>query len=285
MEIKHLYLALALLATTFSMPGCDGDDDDDAKPDTEVNGGDSSDKDGDSSSDKDGDSSSDKGSGSTDKDGGSNSDTYNTPDKSVGGTVPTIAEAVDLGLTSGTLWAPYNVGATAPGEAGAYFAWGEVTADKSRYSWDYYKWTEDGGSTFTKYTTDGLTDLENADDAAAVNWGGKWVMPNRDQLKELFDNCSIEWKAEGEHAEGSLAGYRLTSKTNGASLFLPAAGLHWLSQHYDLGSYGYYWSAELCLGNSDYTHSLYFNSDNWHLDYNGRNCGQPVRPVICSSAK
>lgn len=202
---------------------------------------------------------------------------------SVGGAIATADEAVDLGLS--VKWAPWNVGAKLPGEAGAYFAWGEVTADKSRYSWDYYKWTEDGGSTFTKYTTDGLTDLENADDAAAVNWGGKWVMPNRDQLKELFDNCSIEWKAEGEHAEGSLAGYRLTSKTNGASLFLPAAGLHWLSQHYDLGSYGYYWSAELCLGNSDYTHSLYFNSDNWHLDYNGRNCGQPVRPVICSSAK
>lgn len=33
---------------------------------------------------------------------------------------------VDLGLPSGTLWAPYNVGASAPTEGGDYFAWGET---------------------------------------------------------------------------------------------------------------------------------------------------------------
>ena len=275
MEIKHLYLALALLATTFSMPGCDGDDDDDAKPDTEVDGGDSSDKDGDST-DKDGDS-------NTDKDGDSSSDTYNTPDKSVGGTVPTIAEAVDLGLTSGTLWAPYNVGATAPGEAGAYFAWGETTA-KSDYRWSTYKWTEDGGSTFTKYTTNGLTSLKKADDATVVNWGGKWVMPTVAQLTELFYECNYVWKAKGEYAEGALDGYLLTSKTNGNTLFLPAAGYRWDANLDGVGSRGDYWSAELTSSYSGYARSLDFRSGYWISGNGGRSYGFSVRPV-CPSAE
>ena len=36
-------------------------------------------------------------------------------------------EFVDLGLPSGTLWATCNVGATAPEQAGVYFAWGETS--------------------------------------------------------------------------------------------------------------------------------------------------------------
>lgn len=38
-------------------------------------------------------------------------------------------EYVDLGLASGTLWASSNVGATAPEEAGTYYAWGEWNKD------------------------------------------------------------------------------------------------------------------------------------------------------------
>lgn len=58
-------------------------------------------------------------------------------------------EYVDLGLTTGTLWATCNVGATSPEEYGDYFAWGE-TEPKSDYSWSTYKY---GGSSnqLTKY--------------------------------------------------------------------------------------------------------------------------------------
>ncbi|MCQ2227777.1 MAG: T9SS C-terminal target domain-containing protein, partial [Bacteroidales bacterium] len=35
-------------------------------------------------------------------------------------------EYVDLGLTSGTMWATCNVGADAPEKAGFYYAWGET---------------------------------------------------------------------------------------------------------------------------------------------------------------
>ena len=99
-------------------------------------------------------------------------------------------EYVDLGLPSGLKWATCNVGATAPEEYGNYYAWGENTP-KDNYDWDTYKLTTDGGTTFTKYNgTDGKTTLDPEDDAAAVNWGGKWRMPTDDEWTELRENCT-----------------------------------------------------------------------------------------------
>ncbi|MGN0030159.1 MAG: hypothetical protein ACI35Q_10585, partial [Marinilabiliaceae bacterium] len=228
---------------------------------------------------------------------------YNTPDGSVGGQVPTAAEAVDLGLPSGTLWAPYNVGATKPGEAGAYFAWGETTAKES-YDWDTYKHMKKGESdrdhinkytvednkitadwyTDVKFVGDGKTTLEAADDAAAQNWGGKWRMPTREQLSELFTECTTEWKETDWDANGSLPGYLLTGP-NGKKLFLPAVGGRWGSDLYFVGSDGYYWSAELYSGNSRGARYLSFYSGSWYAgDSDYRYNGFSVRPV-CPSAK
>ena len=46
----------------------------------------------------------------------------------VGGSVPKISEAVDLGLS--VKWAPWNIGANTPADYGEYFMWGEVTPKK-----------------------------------------------------------------------------------------------------------------------------------------------------------
>ena len=56
---------------------------------------------------------------------------------------------VDLGLPSGTLWATYNVGASAPTEAGELFAWGE-TEPKCTYYWADYCLSSDENH-MTKY--------------------------------------------------------------------------------------------------------------------------------------
>lgn len=100
-------------------------------------------------------------------------------------------EYVDLGLPSGTKWAKMNVGASSETDAGLYFAWGETQgyadASTKTFSWSDYKWTEDEGSTMSKYNeTDGLTHLELADDAASVNMGGDWHIPNIAQCVELL---------------------------------------------------------------------------------------------------
>lgn len=142
----------------------------------------------------------------------------------VGGIIPKTSEAVDLGLPSGTLWAPWNVGANAPGENGAYFAFGETT-NKDEYSEDTYKWRNEKykwwkKKNYNRAKTKSFLDPE--DDAAIVNWGGKWRMPTVEECAEI-DNCTWSWKEANEFATGSLAGCLVTGP-NGNSIFLPATG-------------------------------------------------------------
>ena len=135
-------------------------------------------------------------------------------------------DAVDLGLPSGTLWASCNVGASSPEESGDAFAWGE-TEPVREYDWNNpwsnYKWCNGSSDTLTKYCTDSdygtidnLTELEPEDDAAWVNWGPMWRMPNEEQFDELEENCTWKWSTKNG-VEG-----RLITGPNGNSIFLPA---------------------------------------------------------------
>ena len=179
---------------------------------------------------------------------------------------------VDLGLS--VLWATCNVGASAPEEYGDYFAWGEVES-KSEYTWENYK----HGTTqnITKYNaTDGLKTLLPEDDAAHVNWGGDWRMPSFEEQRELREYCTWQWTTVN-----GVLGYQVTSKINGNSIFLPAAG-NITNQKLDaVGVMGYQWSSTVGHGIS--AHRMHF-SKNTIEDYrNGggsRACGVSVRPVI-----
>ena len=193
---------------------------------------------------------------------------------------------VDLGLLSGTLWATTNVGADSPEEYGDYFAWGETTPQSDNaYSWKSYKWCNGSYDTMTKYCTnssygnngftDGKTELDANDDAARANWGGDWRMPTSAEFEELINNTENEWTTQN-----NVAGYKFTSKTNGNSIFLPAAGIRWYGNLSGTGSNGNYWSSSLdesCPTNA------------WHLRCysgwdvgtynNSRDDGLSVRPV------
>ena len=132
------------------------------------------------------------------------------PNTDENGTVPDV---VDLGLSSGTLWAAWNIGASAPEEYGLYFAWGE-TAPKSNYVWSTYKFGN--GSNFSKYnSTDGLTELELEDDAAYVILGKDWRMPTHEEELELVNECS--WEST---TINGISGYKITGP-NGNSIFMP----------------------------------------------------------------
>ena len=185
---------------------------------------------------------------------------------------------VDLGLS--VKWATYNVGATKPEEYGDYFAWGE-TEPKDYYDWSTYKWCRRKDEKLTKYctesnygTVDNNTVLDSADDAATANWGGSWRMPTKAEQDELHNNCTWTWTTQN-----GVNGYKVTSNSNGNSIFLPAAGHRYQSSLYDAGSYGDYWSSSLKTNNPDGACSLYFNSSNVGGYYYSRNCGQSVRPV------
>jgi len=176
-------------------------------------------------------------------------------------------EAVDLGLPSGTKWASCNVGATKPEEYGGYYAWGE-TEEKEVYSQDAYMYYKNG-----EYVNLG-SDISGTEyDVAHVKWGGNWCMPTYDDIQELCDNCTYEWTTLN-----SVNGTKFTSKINGNSIFLPAAGYRWDGDLYIAGEYGGYSSSTQA---SDYAFGLYFYSGgaNWN-NSSYRFSGQSVRPVV-----
>ena len=186
-------------------------------------------------------------------------------------------EYVDLDLPSGTLWATCNVGASEPEEYGYYFAWGE-TKPKSTYDWSTYFDKDNNGSTFKKYYKDGgLTELQPADDAATANWGSGWRMPSSDQIKEL---CNSSYTTSEWTQLNGVYGRKVTSKSNGNSIFLPAAGHRWYDELTNAGSYGIYWSSPLHLDGDDNAYHLGFSSGYWSWYYNARRSyGLSVRAV------
>jgi len=183
---------------------------------------------------------------------------------------------IGLGLPSGTKWACCNVGANKPEANGDYYAWGE-TETKSVYYWDTYVHWDDSGENCHNIGSD-IAGTQY--DVAHVKWGGSWVMPSRDQIKELDDNCSYEWTT----ANG-VKGGKFTSKKNGASIFLPAAGgrddsFRDDSGLHNAGSHGYYWSSTRNPSSSNDAYSLRFNSGIAGWDhYYGHFYGHTVRPV------
>lgn len=214
-------------------------------------------------------------------------------------------EWVDLGLPSGTKWATCNVGANNPQEYGNYYAWGEVTP-KDVYDWGTYKYgsldeikkyieSSSGKNGFA----DSKTVLELEDDAAHVNWGGKWRMPTREQQDELCEQCYWVWtenynnsgvkgyivyKAKASSDKDvkvfkdipPLSSYSLSD----AHIFLPAVGYRYNGDLNGARSFGFYWSSSLYASNPGNAWGVYFSSDYVGSGNTGRFCGQSVRAVI-----
>ena len=180
-------------------------------------------------------------------------------------------EFVDLGLPSGTLWATCNVGATSPELAGLYFAFGETTG----YSAEQVKKGERSFDS-ASYTAPSVSDNLNLEqDAAHVNLGGNWRMPTKAECQELIDNTTQTWT--NDYNGTGVKGKVFTSKVNGNSVFLPAAGYCDNSSVFIVGSYGDYRSAS--WNSSSDAWILYFGSGSQGLDYDSKCYGFPVRAV------
>ena len=190
-----------------------------------------------------------------------------------------VHEYVDLGLPSGTLWATENIKDADGNEL--YFAWGEtigytaeqVEEGKKVFSWDDYKFGFPDA--LTKYNKlDGLMILEPEDDAATQNWGDEWKMPTKTQFEELLAGTTQEWTDVN-----GINGMLCTSKTNGNTVFFPAAGFAKDGGVVDVGGFGDCWSASLY--GMDVSRARYFDFfDGYHaLNGSSRRYGFPVRPV------
>lgn len=215
--------------------------------------------------------------------------------------VPNIpAEAVDLGLS--VKWAAWNIGATKPEEYGDYYAWGEIETyyeegfaqenpqqhwrdgKAEGYDWKSYKWCDGTGQVITKYCSlakwGQVTNkrvLDPGDDVATVKWGDEWFTPTIEDYYELINNCdNVETEVNG------VKGRRYTSRINGNSIFLPAAGYRYYTSLVDVGEIGYYGQSCVDTDCPIYACGLFFDKNgNFSMSYlyRFRFLGRTVRPV------
>ena len=189
-------------------------------------------------------------------------------------------------MPSGLKWATCNVGAIKPEEYGLYFAWGETEGysgitDEKQFIWSDYKLCGGSSSTLTKYnnnssygTVDTLTTLEQVDDAAYTS-DNTCRMPTLAELEELISNTTSTWETLN-----GVNGRRFTSKTNGNSIFVPAAGDCYNGSVINVGSSGYLWSSSLYESDSRYAWYLFFNPGDVFMRNYYRYDGFTVRAVL-----
>lgn len=198
-----------------------------------------------------------------------------------------IHNYVDLGLTSGTLWATTNIGAANPQDYGWYFSWAE-TYPKERYDDVSYR-------KHPLYKTN-QNKLDSVEDAAAVIWGGRWVMPTYEQQKELLDECYWVWTNDYNNSKvaGCIVykaknaqdkGVKIYKKDTPSSsytlsdihIFLPAAGYISYIWPYNDGSCGYYRSSTYTVG----SYSLIISSQSaYETNQKSNISGYSIRPCM-----
>ena len=194
---------------------------------------------------------------------------------------------IDLGLPSGTKWACCNVGASSPEEYGGYYAWGE-TEEKTAYYWENYIHCNGREEECHNLGSD-ISGTEY--DVAHVKWGGKWCMPTAEDYLELDYELHNEITWEWTTLNG-VKGMKFTSKINGGSFFLPAAGLKYagyVGEDFGLslvGEFGGYLTASQdqkqyleCEYKAYYAYFAYWQTLSTTSSISYRASGLSVRPV------
>lgn len=210
---------------------------------------------------------------------------------------------VDLGLESGTLWTTCNIGAANPWNGGHFYAWGETETKKGWASidnWDTYKYgsySMTSSKTLTKYyDADGLTVLEQNDDAATTIYGSDYSTPTRANWEELCSQCYWVWnskynnqnvsgymvfKAKFDEDKGvKVHKYETPSESYSFSdthIFLPVGGKN---GGYKVGEVGMYWSSSRCEDNPREAYCCFFYDYNLipnHKSY--RDDGHSIRAI------
>lgn len=110
------------------------------------------------------------------------------------------------------------------------------------------------------------------DEAKKIS-NSNWRVPTREEMNELLENCDYKWTTQN-----GVNGGLFTSKKNGNSIFLPAAGRRHGSDVYFVGYCGYNWSSSSY--HFEYgDHLIYYYSDNANVTVDARDYGFSVRLV------
>ena len=189
-------------------------------------------------------------------------------------------DSVDLGLSSGILWATCNIGASSPSEIGEYFAWGEKET-KDAYGWETYELCHGSYNSIFKYTEDDRKSiLEPQDDVANSELGGEWRIPTKEDMEELVEEC--EWKWSNQN--GRL-GWKVIGPNNNY-IFLPASGAASSYIIAGVNELGRYWTATRDKSNYS-AYNLRFKdvTDTIVVVDDTRFYGRTIRPVFGQPVK
>lgn len=168
---------------------------------------------------------------------------------------------VDLGLPSGTLWMPANVGADSPEGVGKYYAWGETEG---------FYLNDDISLIRSTYTKDTIF-LPVERDAAYVGQSTQLQMPTSEQWHEM-------WLATDRYQDtiNGVPGVLFVSLKNGNSIFFPAGGYINNGQLEDAGTKSYVWLNHGCDTKTAMV-GLTLGGFEKSID---KNCGFPIRGVV-----
>lgn len=185
---------------------------------------------------------------------------------------------IDLGLPSGTLWCDRNVGAISPEDFGGYFQWGG-TKDMTNGSciWKEHPYTDDIDRSEKYNFKDKKTVLDLDDDAANVNMGGEWHMPDDSQFRELAENTDSE-----QVSVKGVKGVLFKSRKNENSIFIPYAGYMEGRKSWYVGISFELWCSTLDH-NAEYDEANEFGYDHldkWYIQTSKLCYGFSVRGVI-----
>ena len=193
---------------------------------------------------------------------------------------------VDLGLTSGTLWATMNVGATSETDYGDYFMWGSTTPNtgtpcnwanapfnngSSKYNETYFSSVKD------TVCPNGI--LAKEYDAAAQIMGGDWKMPTHALMEELMEETENTWVTD--YNGTNINGREFSSKTDPTKhIFIPAVGHRFNSSFSLKGSVSDVWGSSLGIIEPHCAWFLSFSSSDIGLYCDTREYGRAVRGVL-----
>lgn len=192
----------------------------------------------------------------------------------------------DLGLN--IYWTDFNLCdtnfcTTSTEQPGAHFAWGEFRdKNKFSYTWDTYKYSN--GTKLTKYnnkaslgTVDNLVELKLDDDAAFMHLGTPWHLPSVKEFEDLISATKSKWVAD---YNGTGCSGMLFSRAGCPSIFFPASGYKEGDKVILNGTWGFYWTKDVCQDDCRKAYALVFNYSYVEIQEVLRYKGLSTRPVV-----
>lgn len=199
---------------------------------------------------------------------------------------------IDLGLSSGTLWASQNVGVDESCNTGKLYAWAE-SKTKTSFNWDTYfdkrvvnhedlmrthfeqqkddlimaiQCGKSNSIDFSFIKNAGTSYITKSMDCGKNNFGEEWTVPHEKHFKELIDECTWIW-IENENECGYLI-----EGVNGHKIFLSVTD--------KINKFGTYWSFTLdSHSSSKYACCLFFKNGVKEIRHAQRCLGMLVRPI------